>query len=279
MSGDIMEEKKVIGICGRAHNGKTMLSDHLINVYGYERFSVAHALKRMCANVLGFPSIEAMNEMKTVEKDYVLKDADLMFLSKESDVPYDFIKEQMMRINNTFKSVRHALQFIGTDMFRKYDNDWHVKHLLKEIKMSDADKIVIDDVRFKNELKLMESINATMIFIVRPVIDKVSHHPSEEDLDWCNFNNVIINNKTPEFAIEQLEDILHKRDNKTFGNTKADYNYLHLYGKDVITEDNYHIKIMEGPTLVGEFDIESNPLIVEDLKRKLRYETKKENES
>ena len=69
-----MNDKSVIGFSGRAHNGKTMLSEYLVQNHNFERLSVAGVLKRICANLLGFSSVEEMNKEKTTLKDYVIKE-------------------------------------------------------------------------------------------------------------------------------------------------------------------------------------------------------------
>lgn len=268
-----MNNKSVIGFSGRAHNGKTMLSEYLVREWGYERFSVAHALKRICANLLGFPSINEMNEHKTEQKKYVLRDVDIKFLSNESGVPFDFIKEELIKINNTLTSVRHALQYIGTEIFRKYDPDWHVKQLVKEIEESESDKIVIDDIRFANEHEIMRQMDAKLIFIVRPMVENVSHHRSDEELDWKMFGHkVIINNGDADFAIKQLNWLIKMGCNGAFKKALDGYNELDIRSLDAVADlENNQLKVYHfGKEII--YTMNDNPLIIEDLKRKLRYE-------
>lgn len=264
-------EKTIVSFSGRAHNGKTMLSDYLVNNEGFVRMSVAHALKRICANLLGFSSIDEMNKHKTEEKEYVLKDVDIKFLADESGVPYQFIKDELAKIDNTLTSVRHALQYIGTDIFRKYDPDWHVNQLKKDINASLNNKIVIDDVRFENEFKVMVDMKAIMFFIVRPVIQNVSHHRSDEELNWRMFNKVIINDSTPDYAIKQMKNLIETGFNNAFDEEIIAYEEMDLTNKDVICEDETTIKIMKDNKLERKYHIYGNALVIEDLKRKLRY--------
>lgn len=268
--------KTIISFSGRAHNGKTMLSDYLVENEGFVRMSVAHALKRICANLLGFPSIDEMNKHKTEEKKYVLKDADIKFLADESEIPCQFIKDELAKIDNTLTSVRHALQYIGTDIFRKYDPDWHVNQLKKDINLSSNNKIVIDDVRFQNEFDVMSDMGAIMFFVIRPIIQNVSHHRSDEELNWRMFDKVIINDSTPDYAIKQMKNLIETGFNNAFDEEMIAYEELDLANRDVICEDETTIKIMKDNKLERKYHIYGNALVIEDLKRKLKY-VKEEN--
>ena len=274
----MVPNKKIVCFSGRAHNGKTMLSDHLVDNHGFEKISVANALKKICCNLLGFPSIEKMNEEKAIDKKYVLGDADVKFLSNESGIPYEYIKEKLKTIDNTFNSVRHALQFVGTDIIRNYDPAWHVKQLEKEICESQCENIVIDDVRFQNEYEVMLKLNAISIFIMRPVLYNVLHHKSDEELNWKMFNNVIINSTTPDDAKKQLEDILNTGKNTTFEEILKYYIELDLEGKTVVTRELTNILIIKDDLCIDKFNITDNPLIIEDLKKYLKYDVCKEEE-
>lgn len=48
------------------------------------------------------------------------------------------------------------MQFIGTDIIRKFYSDWHIDQLINEITLSDEEFIIIDDVRFPNEVEALQ---------------------------------------------------------------------------------------------------------------------------
>jgi hypothetical protein len=87
------------------------------------------------------------------------------------------------------------LQFIGTDLIRKYNTDWHVNRIRE---MIDRNKnYVIDDVRFKNEKALVEELGGDCWFVIRTTLENISNHESETSITWNDcWNKIIINDST-----------------------------------------------------------------------------------
>ena len=53
---------------------------------------------------------------------------------------------------------------------------------------------VIDDVRFKNEKKMIEELGGKCWFVLRPTLHNISDHASENSIRWQDcWNNVIVN--------------------------------------------------------------------------------------
>lgn len=174
------------------NHGKTELAN-ICKEHGYEILSFATPLKNLIANLLGI-TIKQVNELKKVNKTYVLQNMDLVFLSKETNIPLDIVKEKCGE--KTFKNTRELMQYIGTDLIREYNPDWHVNKT-REIIINDLNKnYVIDDVRFPNERKMIEELGGTCWFIIRPKLDNVSNHLSETALKWQEFENLIINDNS-----------------------------------------------------------------------------------
>lgn len=174
------------------NHGKTELAN-ICKEHGYEILSFATPLKNLIANLLGI-TIKQVNELKKVNKTYVLQNMDLVFLSKETNIPLDIVKEKCGK--KTFKNTRELMQYIGTDLIREYNPDWHVNKTRETI-INDLNKnYVIDDVRFPNERKMIEELGGTCWFIIRPKLDNVSNHLSETALKWQEFENLIINNNS-----------------------------------------------------------------------------------
>lgn len=270
-------KKEIIGLCGRAHSGKSMLSDYLIDKYGFVKVYFAESLKELCAKLLKFPSVDEMNKHKVEPKEYVLDRNDVELLSNASNVPYETVLEEVQAIKSTFRSVRHALQFIGTDIIRKHNANWHINELLKRIENSPSDKIIVDDVRFINEMEVLEDMGAKLFFIVRPNLENVTHHSSEENLSWQNFENIIVNDATPKHALEQFERLLQGKRNNYFYEIFNDYLVPHLKDNDItcVNRNDYNKLYIMDKDFKEVFDTyivdESNPLVIEDLKRKLWY--------
>jgi len=179
---------KIIAFGGRIGSGKSVLAS-ICQKAGYKKLYFALPLKQLVANLIHV-RLEDINNLKNVEKDYKFNDVDYMFLSRETHIPYDLIHKEMSQIN--FKTVRQLLQFIGTDLIRKYNTDWHVNKIKEMI--DKTENYVIDDVRFHNELNLIKELGGDTWFIIRPKIDNVSNHESEITLTWKDFGNKIIIN-------------------------------------------------------------------------------------
>lgn len=287
---------KLIGLAGRKESGKSELAS-ICNKYGYETLSFATPLKTLIANLLGI-TIADVNKLKNANNTYVLQSMDLIFLSKETDIPIEIIKEKCG--DKSFKNTRELMQFIGTDLIREYCSDWHINKVREIIETNDDKNFVIDDVRFPNERELIESLGGTLWFVVRPKLDNVSNHISETALKWQEFDNIIVNNKSLEYlkynwdlffeqdynkSLESRLSILYKLYGDTenihnFTKSTNDFTILNAlfiskyeFSYNARYRNNEHVKKVEQ---VEDFvnvyldddtiEIVSNPLIIEDLK-------------
>lgn len=179
---------KIVSFSGRISSGKSELAKICQNK-GFEKLYFALPLKKLIADLIHV-KLEEINGLKNVEKDYKFNKMDYLFLSKETHIPYSTVNEEMSKVE--LKTVRQLLQFIGTDLIRKYNTNWHVNKIREMIDPSRD--YVIDDVRFKNELNLIRELGGDAWFIIRPTIDNVSNHESETSLTWRDFGNKIIIN-------------------------------------------------------------------------------------
>lgn len=183
--------KKIIALCGRKESGKTELSK-ICEKHGYKRIYFAQPLKELCSTVFGKPIIE-LDTLKSTRLDIILDDVDITLLSDLSGLPIDYCLEKVY--DHVFTDARDIFQFIGTDLIRAYDKDWHVKKTKELIDRCTSDLIVIDDVRFPNELDFLKSLGADIWFVARPKIDNVSNHISETSIRWQDVGHVIENDK------------------------------------------------------------------------------------
>ena len=198
---------KIISFSGRIGSGKSVLAS-ICEKAGYEKLYFALPLKQLIAKLINV-NLEDINKLKNVEKEYKFNDIDYIFLANETHIPYETVRDEMSSIE--FKTVRQLLQFIGTDLIRKYNENWHVDKIRH---MIDPDKnYVIDDTRFKNELNLIRYLGGDAWFIVRPTINNISNHESETSLTWKDFcGNVIINDSSLEMFMFKWETFLSHYD-------------------------------------------------------------------
>ena len=131
---------KIIGFGGRIGSGKSELAK-ICQDAGYKKLYFALPLKQLVADLIQV-KLEEINGLKNVEKDYDFNQEDYLFLSKETGIPIETVEKEMSPIK--FKTVRQLLQFIGTDLIRKYNTDWHVNRIRAMINKDD--NYVIDDI-------------------------------------------------------------------------------------------------------------------------------------
>ena len=182
-----MKKQIIIGLAGRKGEGKTELAKICVSK-GYTLLNFASALKELIANALNI-SINELNQKKEQEFKFKIS---VDYLAKELNTTTEVINN--INVNLNFRSIREALQVIGTDLIRVINPNWHIEQISKKINKL-ITNIVIDDLRFKNELKLLKKQNAECFYILRPSNFNISNHDSEINLSWNDFNdNIVINN-------------------------------------------------------------------------------------
>lgn len=228
----------IIGIAGRCRSGKTELAK-VCESNGYRRLYFALPLKQLCANLLRV-SIDELNKMKADKKPLGISIDDNFceIISKETDIPLDIVHKYCDGV--VLKDVRHMLQFIGTDLIRNCNTNWHVNKIREMInpKMD----YVFDDVRFPNEKELIEELGGDCWFIIRPTIDNVSNHESETSLSWEDFgNNIIINDEGLNLFKFRWEMFLSKyEDSKKIRNKYLSSKYV-LRLRDLLPKKQFNM--------------------------------------
>ncbi len=112
----------------------------------------------------------------------------------------------------TAVSVRRILQWWGTEYRRAQDHDYWTKAWERKLSGYDltTTHILVDDVRFINELNTLKKHGGTFIKIDRPGFNGANNHSSENSLDsFDDWNLVICNDGTlEEFQQRVMEKVL-----------------------------------------------------------------------
>lgn len=182
----------IIGFSGRIRNGKTELA-HICERFGYERMYFAMPLKELIAELFE-TTVDEVNNMKRSDFEVKFDEQKQQLISKRTEIPIEIISDKLN--NKIFHNTREIMQFLGTDIIRNYNCDWHVNKLLERI--DPKKNYVFDDVRFENEKYMIEANNGIMFFVVRPYLSDISNHESETTLRWQSFDNIIINDNNLE---------------------------------------------------------------------------------
>ena len=181
----------VIGIIGEKRHGKDTIANYLVKKYSFEKKTLAGPLKEICRILFGF----------------------------NNEQLYGNLKEDIDEYWNV--SPRKMYQFIGTDLFRKQftkicpqikDRFW-IEIVKKQIIDSTANNIVLSDIRFPNEVDLVDELNGINIKVVRPSIKSKDLHESETKiLSIKNYDYIVINNGTINDLHNKIDNIINNLD-------------------------------------------------------------------
>lgn len=171
----------IIGISGKVGVGKTVLTNHLLQMIpNYERLGFADILKEEAADKFGFPKeLCYSQEGKCTEIPVKVGNND-GYVFPFSDMPFQPWHEET-------RTVREILQWWGTDVCRAADPDHWVKAFevaMKDLAICD---VIIDDIRFHNEAEFVLRQNGILIRLNpyegwKP--GPTAKHPSETALDY-----------------------------------------------------------------------------------------------
>lgn len=180
--------RNIIAISGRKCSGKSEISKLFIDA-GFTKLSFADALKDLICKVLQI-SRKELDDRKEIENRFFLNEDQLKIISKETSFDLEIIKSYLG--GKKFANIREFLQFLGTNVIRNEDPDWHIKQTKNRI--LDGINYVVDDLRFKNEKMALDELGSISFYIIRPSNWNISNHQSETELNWTNFENIFINN-------------------------------------------------------------------------------------
>jgi hypothetical protein len=231
--------KTIIGFAGRKRAGKTSLATYLTRCHEGTIVTVADALKNLVCDLLGFETIEELNYYKDNGTSWSFnkeKYAPIWAKTVCEQVFGEYTDEQYNEIVALFNeiytyNVREILQFVGTDIIRKFKPNWHVDKMIEAIKKAPTDLVCVDDVRFPNERKAIEDLGGTVFFVMLPNLEVgISNHESEVSLTWPEFkqNRIILNMFTLKELVERfdeayLTDFHLTGSNPIFGNANDNF--------------------------------------------------------
>lgn len=220
MKKTISLNKKIIGFAGRKRSGKSALCEHLKETQGATIITIASALKELCADMLNLSVDELLQFKDDINCNFIPKN-NITINKVVNVICQELPNTPMSDIQNLIKigfetgkfdDIRSVLQYVGTDILRKYNNNWHVEKMIQSIKKAPSDIVVIDDVRFPNEYEAINDLGGTTFFIIRPDLNiSISNHISETSLSWQNFKDdrIIINMFDLNFLFQEFDFYLN----------------------------------------------------------------------
>lgn len=264
--------RTIVALAGRKGSGKTQLANTLSQKINAVQLSFADDLKDLCCELLGL-KINNLPKYYLAEFDK-LKRKNIDINWHHTPAWREYLHEQTgidsMDIYNTllgrqFHSVRELLQGIGTDLIRKYKPDWHVEKVKAKIEdLPPTTPIIIDDLRFPNEKKMLEDFGAHIFFIIRPSLFVCSNHISERSLSHWDFDDdIIVNDKD----VETLNSLADNYIAYWTFLSDNDLSAIRYYKRNYYEDYEKALSLMyKAPNPYDVImDIE-NPLVIEDLK-------------
>jgi hypothetical protein len=154
---------RLIGITGLAGAGKTTIAEYLKTYHEYQILSFGYQLKLVISVLFHIP----------------------MQILLDPEEKNTFIPEYG-------KTVREILQIFGTECMRNhFGQDFWVKKLIPDLLFANT-SIVIDDVRFPEEEKLIRDYGGEIWKIERPGIMQLDHSSESGKI---NYDQFILNNR------------------------------------------------------------------------------------
>jgi dephospho-CoA kinase len=175
--------KMIIGLSGYAQVGKDTVAQILVENHGYTRLAFADIIKNACYILDPIINLEGMRLAHAVDK-----------------FGWDSVKE--------LPEVRRLLQAMGSEVGRELiDPQIWVELTMHNV--SPKDKIVISDVRFRNEAEEIKWKQGQIWRISRIERDSpINLHRSETDMDSWDFDHYLANNGTLDDLRKEVKAII-----------------------------------------------------------------------
>ncbi len=210
----------IIGFAGKAASGKTTAARHLASLAGRETHIVpmAQALRDEVVSFLRRAGAEA--QIPLVHGDQNDKVRVFHLDTARAEAACDrwphFVQthgDLQDRPGMTAVTVRRLLQWWGTEYRRAQDPDYWTKAWDRLIAGYDLARvhILVDDVRFMNEVEVIGRHGGRFVRIIRPGVAAAGNHASEISLDgFAGWDEEILNDGTLEDFLAKVARLQHR---------------------------------------------------------------------
>lgn len=161
----------LVGLSGYARSGKDTVAARLVEEHGFTRLAFADPMR------------EALYRLNP--KINIADVQGIHLASAVNGLGWEQVKAES-------PDARELLQRFGTEVVREMfgENFWvdYTMHLAESL-----DKVVISDVRFKNEAEAIKAAGGVVWRVERPGTEAANSHASEHDLEGYEFDLTINN--------------------------------------------------------------------------------------
>ncbi len=205
----------IIGFAGKAASGKTTAARYILERLA-DKIVILPMAQMLREEVEGFiRQVGAEGKVALVYGDQNDK-VRVFYIDEEKALQVCPAWRGFIEINKdiqdcsgkTAVTVRRILQWWGTEYRRAQDPDYWTKAWAKKVQQMDlsTNHVLVDDVRFVNELETIRANGGRFIRIVRPGFDGANNHSSENSLDdYDDWDLVITNDGSLEEFIAEIE--------------------------------------------------------------------------
>jgi hypothetical protein len=208
----------IIGFAGKAASGKTTAARHLLNHKDIKMTILpmasllrdeVEAFLRAAGAEQQVPLVYGDQEDKI--RIFYIDEAKALAACPQWLEFAEYNADIQDRAGKTAVSVRRILQWWGTEYRRNQDADYWTKAWEKKLEQLDLSQthVLVDDVRFMNELEMIRKHGGFFIRVERPGFNGANDHSSENSLDGFDaWDVVIINDAGLETFLARIESLL-----------------------------------------------------------------------
>ena len=167
----------IIGIIGNKRAGKDTIADLLVKNYGFSKYAFGDPIKEICKTAF-FWDDERING-----KDKEVRDPQWGLSPREAmqRIGTELFQIELGNYLPNFKSLN------GTLIWAKRFKYWYEN-------INDNQNVVVSDVRFAHEHRILSSMQSTLLKVNRPS-DIVDSHASESAVNSLSYDYKIDNDK------------------------------------------------------------------------------------
>ena len=149
----------LIGFIGKMGSGKTTAADFLVDSYQFTKHNFKDGLNA---------------ELRELYPDILDHFRRCYGWTEETDI---------LSVKPAPKETRQLQQKHGTEVRRGQDKDYWVKKWIHKYQNMFSDNVVVDDVRFFNEVEAIKNMGGIVVRVERDDIKDTGDHASETELD------------------------------------------------------------------------------------------------
>jgi len=156
----------IIGITGKKFAGKDVVADYLIRQHGFVKYKFASPIKNFVADTFLMSDSQINGDQKeVVDERWGMSGREI-----QQVFGTETMREFFPTLNKTFNEI------IGNNLWCKRFQYWY------ESLPKGAD-VVISDVRFLNEFKILKEMGGHILKIKREGLVSTDQHSSEQEMD------------------------------------------------------------------------------------------------